>query len=253
VNFFCVDETSGSLAAGVSVETREGMGLSNGATCIDNAGNIAAITGDPLNIDKTPPVVSFNGTCPTSLNIGDVAEVTVAVSDGLSGIASQSVPNGPAPLDTATVGEKTFSVTALDVADNGATDSCVYQVQYIFGDGDGGGFGPPLLPPPVVNTARAGAVVPVKWQLSDGSGGFISDLSVVAGIFFQQARCLDYGATLENPVETETSGKSGLHYDSTANQFIYNWKTQRSMSGNCYILILRLDDGSDHVANFKLN
>jgi hypothetical protein len=73
------------------------------------------------------------------------------------------------------------------------------------------GFFSPLENPPVVNTAKAGRTIPVKWQIIDEGGSYISDLAAVTGISYQETTC---GGTLENAVyETDTSGSSGLRYE----------------------------------------
>jgi len=51
---------------------------------------------------------------------------------------------------------------------------------------------------------------------------------------------------------TETSGNSGLRYDTSGSQYIYNWKTDKAMAGNCYVLILTLYDSNEYRAYFKL-
>jgi hypothetical protein len=95
--------------------------------------------------------------------------------------------------------------------------------------------------------------VPVKWQLPDGNGGYIGDLGTVTSIRFQEAACQGFGA-LENalPVDASASGASGLRYDPAARQFIYDWKTIKSMAGKCYVLALGLNDGSAYTANFSV-
>jgi hypothetical protein len=115
------------------------------------------------------------------------------------------------------------------------------------------GFNPPVKNSPTVNTAQAGRTVPLKWQLVDGVGGYISDLKAVTSIGSQQVSCQDYDNTVGNPVEvTETSGISGLHYDSTENQYIYNWKSDKTMTGKCYMLTLTLYALDKHRAIFKM-
>ncbi len=114
------------------------------------------------------------------------------------------------------------------------------------------GFLPPVENLPVMNTAKAGQTIPVKWQLVDGAGSYISDLSVVTGVTFQQVQCSDVSATLTNEVSTTTSGSSGLRYDASTNQFIYTWKTDKSMAGNCYLLTLTLYEFNKYEAYFEL-
>ncbi len=102
----------------------------------------------------------------------------------------------------------------------------------------------------VLNQARAGQSVPVKWQLTDSSGNFITALSTVTGTSSSNLVCGSESTGTEVP--TDTSGASGLRYDSTANQFIYTWQTDKSWAGTCRRFFLSLDDGSTHTVDFKL-
>ena len=92
----------------------------------------------------------------------------------------------------------------------------------------------------------------MKWQLPDGQGGYISNLGVVTSLNIQEVQCSNLSTTLTNEVAASTSGNSGLRYDAATHQFIYNWNTDRSMAGKCYVFILRLNDGSEYRANFSL-
>jgi len=216
---------------------------------VDQAGNLETAKSGTVKIDLTPPAIGFSGSCPATATLKSAASLNVSVNDNLSGVVTQSIPNGSFPLNTATVGQKTVTVTAADQAGNQSSQACAYRVIYDFlGTG---GFAAPVEGPPAVNTAKAGSTVPVKWQLPNGSGGFISDPGAVSAVQFQKSACQGFSA-LENPVSTETSGASGLHYDTATNQFIYNWKTAKSMAGSCYTMILRLNDGSAYNALFSL-
>jgi hypothetical protein len=115
------------------------------------------------------------------------------------------------------------------------------------------GFNSPVKNPPAINIVQAGRTVPLKWQLVAGGGGYISDLMAVTSIAYEQVSCQDYNNTMENPVEvTETSGISGLHYDSIENQYIYNWKSDITMTGKCYMFTLTLYKSDKHRAIFKM-
>jgi hypothetical protein len=51
--------------------------------------------------------------------------------------------------------------------------------------------------------------------------------------------------------ETVTAGNSSLAYDPMADQYIYVWKTEPGWAGTCRQLVVQLNDGSIHRANFK--
>ena len=155
----------------------------------------------------------------------------------------------------------TFSTSALGIGSNSITTqysgdsnfksstspALSQQVNYDFMNG--GGFKPPLSNT-ATNTVKGGRNVPIKWQLPDGNGGFISDVSVVTDVTYSEAVCSDFSTSV-NPVPIDTTGKSGLHYDSATNQFIYNWQTPNT-PGICYVLTLSFNDDNRYTANFKL-
>ncbi len=48
-----------------------------------------------------------------------------------------------------------------------------------------------------------------------------------------------------------TAGSSSLSYDATTDQYTYVWKTNKAWARSCRQLILRLSDGTDHIASFS--
>jgi len=89
----------------------------------------------------------------------------------------------------------------------------------------------------------------VKWQLRDAAGVFIAVLPAITSTTYNAVSCTTFSSVLD-PLPTSTSGKSGLTYDSAANQYHYDWKTP-SQKG-CYVLRIGLADGSTKVADFNL-
>lgn len=150
------------------------------------------------------------------------------------------VPNG-APLDTAAVGTRTFTVKASDRARNSASESHDYGVIYDFG-----GFFSPVDNPPTSNTVKAGRAVPVKFSLGGDQG-----LDVFAEGYPRSGPLVSDPDAPQDAVEqTETAGESSLSYDPATNEYTYLWKTEKAWSGEVRQLVLKLDDGSEHTANF---
>jgi hypothetical protein len=108
------------------------------------------------------------------------------------------------------------------------------------------GFFPPVDNPPVLNVARAGSAVPVKFGLGGDRG-----LSIFAsGSPSSQAIACDSLAPEGAVTETVTAGGSSLSYDPVTSRYTYVWKTDKSWTG-CRELSLALIDGSVHTARFR--
>jgi len=112
------------------------------------------------------------------------------------------------------------------------------------------GFFPPVQTgAAVVNLAKAGSAIPLKWQLRDKSGRFINDLKAVTGIRYQERKCSD-STLLNDLVQADSSGSSGLKV--SGNQYHYNWKTSKNMAGKCYRLDVELFHFDVHSADFQM-
>jgi hypothetical protein len=112
-----------------------------------------------------------------------------------------------------------------------------------------GGFLPPIMNPPQVNSASTGSTIPIKWQLRDASGNVITDVGTVKSVTYQAADCTftqPFGST---PIALPTGG-TFLRYDTSTNQFVYNWSTPTT--AGCYVFTLTLTDGTQHQAYFNL-
>jgi hypothetical protein len=132
VHFASTDAESGSGAASCEpdvVLTGEGAGLSVTGTCADVAGNVSASATLIVNIDRTVPTVYIVAPNGGSYPVGTAVSANYSCADALAGIAQCSgpVPSG-SRLDTATVGEKTFSVTGVDRAGNRFTATATYSI-----------------------------------------------------------------------------------------------------------------------------
>jgi hypothetical protein len=110
------------------------------------------------------------------------------------------------------------------------------------------GFFAPVDNPPVLNVAKGGQAIPVKFSLGGNQG---LDIFAAGYPKSQQIAC-DSSSPLADVEQTVSAGSSSLSYDATADQYTYVWKTDKAWAGTCWQLTLRLSDGSDHVAYFSL-
>jgi hypothetical protein len=99
----------------------------------------------------------------------------------------------------------------------------------------------------VVNAAKAGRTIPVKYHLEQADGTPVSDGSSFVSLTSQSAGGTCGGAP-SDAVETYP-GDSGLRYLGDGN-WKFNWKTPKAYAGQCRTMTLTLDDGSTHEASF---
>jgi hypothetical protein len=148
----------------------------------------------------------------------------------------------PASGSTFPVGATTVTCTATDAAGNSATCTFTVTVLYNFT-----GFFSPVSNPPALNTVNAGRAIPVKFSLSGNKG-----LTILAtGYPASGVINCDANAPPNEVIETVTAGNSSLNYDASSDQYIYVWKTEGAWAGTCRQLVVKLNDGSTHVANFR--
>jgi alpha-tubulin suppressor-like RCC1 family protein len=245
VAFSCADALSG-IAGGAcpasQILSAEGTAVSSTAeTVSDRAGNTSApSTIVTVKIDKTAPVVSVTGvTNGASYPLGSVPTAGCSTTDTLSGVATS------ASLSVSGSGVGSYSATcsgASDTAGNNGAASVSYQVIYAWS-----GFFQPVDNLPTINTVKAGQAIPVKFSLGGNYG-----LSIfAAGYPASQPVVCSSGAPLEEIEQTVTAGSSSLQYDTATGQYIYVWKTEKAWAGQCRLLTVRLNDGTNHTAMFK--
>ena len=113
-----------------------------------------------------------------------------------------------------------------------------------------GGFSSPVDNPPTINSAKAGAAIPVKWRLTDAAGAPVSDPASFVNFSSYAVDCGTYTGSPTSAVEEYASGASGLQYLGDG-YWQYNWKTSSTYAGKCRTLVVTLKDGSTYNANFK--
>ena len=109
------------------------------------------------------------------------------------------------------------------------------------------GFYSPVDSLPTLNTVKAGQSIPVRFSLGGDRGLEI----FTAGYPKAQQIACDSGAPGDAIEETMSSASSGLQYDPATDTYTYAWKTQKSWARTCRQLVVRLTDGTEHIASFQ--
>jgi hypothetical protein len=113
-----------------------------------------------------------------------------------------------------------------------------------------GGFGGSIAGAPAVNTGHAGRTVTLTWRLTDATGAPITALSAISSITYRSVACGAFGDSTSPAIVASSPGHSGLRFDTTANQYVFNWATPRA--AGCYTLTVTLDTGQTLDAYFDL-
>jgi uncharacterized repeat protein (TIGR01451 family) len=216
-------------------------------TASDPAGNAGTPVSRTVNVvDTTPPVIG----CPANIVVVlppnntaismPVSYPTVTATDSCA--ASVNVTSSPASGSVFPLGTTVVNASATDASGN--TSSCSFTVTVLY---NFTGFFQPVDNLPVLNTVNAGRAIPVKFSLSGNKG-----LAIFAtGYPASGVIACNSNDPVNEVEETLTAGSSSLSYDASSGQYIYVWKTNSAWAGTCRQLIVKLNDGSEHRANFK--
>jgi len=106
---------------------------------------------------------------------------------------------------------------------------------------------------------KIGSAIPIKWQLTDGTGAFISDLGTALSVSIYKFTCGAWALPdVSKPTYTPYDSVGGAKGNSTfrfgSNTFIFNWDTGAG-SGvvtGCYEVVLALKDGTRKATNVQL-
>jgi hypothetical protein len=220
----------GTLPDGAPLDTTQPGTFTFEVATLDNANNLARTTVTYSIVDPTPAEPTIASPAEHAVYAQDqqaAAAYTCAGSVVTS--CAGSVLAGSA-IDTATVGEHTFTVTASNGQLTTAT-SHSYTVIYDFS-----GFFVPVAPLPTINAVKAGEGVPIKFSLGGDRGS-----NILAPGSPSWSSC---GA----PGGTAAFGR--LSYNASLRRYTFLVETDRSWAGSCADLTLALRDGTTHRARF---
>ncbi|MDQ3951466.1 MAG: PxKF domain-containing protein [Actinomycetota bacterium] len=253
VTFSCSDAGSGIAScladdadpASDEITLGDGAGQVVGGTATDNV-RLTATDSVTLSVDTTDPDnIAFSGggiSDGASYYFGSVpaGPTGCTADDATSGLASCDVTGGGSG-----VGSHSYTATATDNAGNDATATLSYTVL----PWTLNGFYSPVDMNNVVNVAKAGSTVPLKFEIFSGTTELTNTSAIDTFTVAKQASCSGlYGA--EDAIELYSTGGTALRYDTAGGQFIQNWKIP-SGANICYRVTMTADDGSSKTALFK--
>jgi alpha-tubulin suppressor-like RCC1 family protein len=192
---------------------------------------------------------------PNPVVLNAVASITPGAADALSGLAS----SGCGMLNTSSVGAKVVTCNATDNAGNSSSVNAGYQVVYSFR-----GFLNPASPPSQ-NVFKAGSAIKLKFALgasaapvalSASTGLAASSVSTVSkssGNFgrniISSLKSVQIDCSSLNLIGSPLPAQSELEFDD--GQYKLEWTTQKAWKGSCRQLLMTLNDGTTHPANFQ--
>jgi len=130
---------------------------------------------------------------------------------------------------TALYGPYTSGSATLQGGQTVNADVAVYQTV---------GFTAPVDLSGVLNTAKAGQMIPLKWRLLDAAGNPVTDLDPASVVLIVSAYACQAGIPTD-AIETYTSGTTLLQNLGNG-YYQLNWKTEKSYANTCKKIILKI-------------
>lgn len=237
LEFSCDYESGDTFPLGattVECEAADGQGNTGTAsftiTVQDTAGPTITV---PADITASPTSASGAAVTYSAATATDVVDSSV------------SATCTPASGSTFAIGTTTVNCSATD--DSGNTASKTFKVTVTAFTSSG--FFKPIDMGTIINTAKGGSTVPLKFEVFGGTAE-MTNTAVIKSYTQQKISCTS-GPT--DAVGTlSMTGNTGLRYDTTSGQFIANWKTP-TQANTCWKVIVTLQGDNAISALFKLN
>jgi hypothetical protein len=237
------------LSTSIPAGTETANASTNSRAVADAVGNSA--TAGPIAgnmIDRKGPVITI-----TTPAVGGTYVLNQAVAssytatDGGSGLAS-STPASGLNINTATVGPKTFNVTATDNVGNVSTGSANYAVGYapasmICPLGPGRTILQPINADGT-SVFKQGSTVPAKFRVYDANCNSIGTAGVVADFRLVQV----ITGTVMNSVNeavVSTAADPLYRWSASDQQWIFNTNTKGLAANATYVFRITLNDGTN--------
>jgi hypothetical protein len=255
---------AGPFTVGPLTALQSGASNGNGVFCYDGescAGfpaNWFPFAGDPRGVGTNYWVTPLYDDAPPTL--APHADVTADATSADGAVVTYTAPSATDVADEAPVvdctpasgsqfppGATTVSCTATDASGNQSTST--FSVTVLF---DMGPFLPPVGKGKTAYSMKAGSTLPLKWQVRDGSGGYIGDVGIVESV---DVSCTTSSARVagkklrrkKSKRRARKAGHAEVRYDASEEQYIYNWKSPKTR-GSCDLTVHLTDDSSHTVS-----
>jgi hypothetical protein len=229
----------------VNVEVTDNGGLTAEASATVNVNNVAPTVDTPV-VSPEPSTEGSSITVSATFTDPGVndAPFTCIVNYGdgsgdLAGVVSSNTCSGPAHVYP-TFGSYIVTVAVTDKDAGTGSNTTTHIVIYNWT-----GFFSPVDNLPALNSKKAGSAVPLKFSLGGDKGLDIFALDYPQSV---QITCDTY-EVIGTPEPIANPGGSGISYGGGKYNFV--WKTEKAWSGTCRQVILKLNDGTEHIANFQ--
>ncbi len=232
-------------AAGTILGAGQGQTLAVTFTPSDPDNYAGGTATAPINVLQA--ATSLSWTVPPSTLVGPLdGQLLTATATGVGGVPLQGTftytPAAGTVLDASR--SRVLSVVFWPAAANYATATKTVSLAVLY---PFSGFFEPVNNPRVLNTAKAGKAIPVRFGLG---GNWPLPIFAVGSPKVSAVSCPGWATdAIEQTVSATTSG---LAYDAATGQYVYTWKTATAWAGSCRKLVVTLKDGTRHEAVFKL-
>jgi hypothetical protein len=234
-------ETASCLASSAGPRTVRGK-------VIDEDGDFAEYSAT-VNVLTVPQTIVFTTQPPDPALV--LGNYEVSATGGASGnpvILSSLTPNvcsvSGGTVSFLVVGTCTIAANQAGNAEYDPAPQVTQSFNVVYGFT---GFSQPVDNAPVLNAAKAGQAIPLKWRLVDANGAPVTTLAV-ASLTVTGLAC-SAGSTPDQ-LEEYAAGSSGLQ-NLGDGYYQFNWKTAKSYAPSCKTVHLDLGEGHTHQALFQ--
>jgi hypothetical protein len=247
--------TCGGDAVNIQLDVTANNGNITATQIANGDGNVTAPTA--LSINSLGQLVA-SGTQTQSFaagNYGGSPTNTQTLSFTIALSAAASAPAG-AGSDDITFSESGAGMVNLASRVDLAVVAPVFVAPLVYWNVSCGptyttnGFFRPVDMDGVLNKAKAGQTIPLKFDIIDGNGDPVADRTDLVGITVRSITCLQAG-TETDVIEEYSQSASGLRWDAAAQQYVFNFATQKTWATQCRTATLYLDGDEAAVAYFN--